>query len=214
MHCPAINDQSDLKLSIFDSVHLLNEAHWESVVPDNEVYMTLPYLRALEASLGDHIDFRYILFYNNEFNPVGVAIVQLLRFTNTDLNITDLQSRFGQYLSDKLLHNLDARVLLCGNAFSTGENGFWFCDSVSNDIAKRNLSRALNRIKRDEKKANNGVSIILIKDIWPQSFDNMEALKQKSKAFTKNRLVWNTAFYLLKIFNNTKMSFMAYMPMY
>lgn len=178
MHCHSDLDQSDLKLSIFDSVHLLNAEHWESLVPNNDVYLTLPYLRALEASLSDSIDFRYILFYNAEFNPVGVAAVQLLRFTNTDLNVNDLQNRFGSYISDKVLHNLDARVLLCGNAFSTGENGFLFCDSVSNEVAKRNLSRALNRIKRDEKKANNGVSIILVKDFWPNSNDRMEALIQ------------------------------------
>ena len=67
----------------------------------------------------------------------------------------------------------------CVVTHSQQEKMVLVCDSVSNDIAKRNLSRALNRIKRDEKKANNGVSIILIKDIWPQSFDNMEALKHE-----------------------------------
>jgi predicted N-acyltransferase len=179
MHCQPINDQSDLKLSIFDSIHLLPSDHWESLVPKAEVYMTLPYLQALEASLGNRIDFRYILFYNKDFNPVGVAVVQLLRFTGNELNINDLQTRFGNYISEKILHNLDARVLLCGNAFSTGENGFIFCQTVSNDVAKKNLSRALDRIKRDEKKANNGVSIILLKDFWPESFDSLEVLKEE-----------------------------------
>lgn len=179
MHCQSYKEQPDLKLSIFDSVHLIHAGHWESLVPPNEVYLTLPYLKALETSLSDTIDFRYILFYNSEFSPVGVAVVQLLRFTGNELNIGDLQQRFGNFLSDKLLHNLDARVLLCGNAFSTGENGFLFCNTVSNEVAKRNLSRALNRIKRDEKKANNGVSIVLVKDFWPASFDSMEELKKE-----------------------------------
>ncbi|MFT5512561.1 MAG: hypothetical protein ACI8SE_000959, partial [Bacteroidia bacterium] len=178
MNCSPLQNQTDLKLSIFDSVRLLNEAHWEVLVPDNEVYMTLPYLRALEASLEGKVDFRYILFYNEDFNPVGIAIVQLLQFSNKELNTNDLHHRFGNYLSDKVLHNLDARVMLCGNAFSTGENGFMFCESVPNDIAKHNLSRALNRIKRDEKKANNGVSIILLKDFWPERYNQLEVLKE------------------------------------
>ena len=126
MNCHTTTDQVDLKLSIFDSVNLLNQQHWDALVPSNEVYMSMPYLKALEATLGDHIDFRYILFYNESFDPVGVAIVQLLRFSNQEMNTVDLQERFGSYISDKLLHNLDARVLLCGNAFSTGENGFMF----------------------------------------------------------------------------------------
>jgi predicted N-acyltransferase len=170
-------NQAELKLSIFDSVNLLNQEHWNAIVPPNEVYLTLPYLKALESTLADRIDFRYILFYSETFQPIGVAIVQLLRFTNDDLNTDDLHDRFGHYVSEKFIHNLDARVLLCGNAFSTGENGFIFCDTVSNDMAKRNLSRALNRIKRDEKKANNGVSIILLKDFWPKSFNGMEVLE-------------------------------------
>ena len=40
----------------------------------------------------------------------------------------------------------------------------------------RNLNRALNRIKRDEKKANDGVSLIMLKDFWPKSFEDMESL--------------------------------------
>ncbi|MFT5724738.1 MAG: putative N-acyltransferase [Bacteroidia bacterium] len=177
MHRHTNHDQEDLKLSIFDSVHLLPQTHWETLAPETNVYMSLPYLRALEGSLGDKIDFRYILFYNNDFQPVGIAVVQLLRFSGKELNTKDLHTRFGHFLSDKLLNNLDARVLLCGNAFSTGENGFAFCSSVPNDTAKTNLSRALDRIKRDEKKANNGVSIILLKDFWPASFDQLKSLK-------------------------------------
>ncbi len=174
-HAP--HSHSELKLSIFDSVNLLNQNHWNSIVPKNEVYLTMQYLKALESTLADRINFRYILFYDEMYNPVGVAIVQLLRFTDNDLNTEDLHDRFGHFVSDKFIHNLDARVLLCGNAFSTGENGFIFKDSVSNEMAKRNLSRALNRIKRDEKKANDGVSIILLKDFWEESFADMETLE-------------------------------------
>ena len=114
-HAP--HSHSELKLSIFDSVNLLNQNHWNSIVPKNEVYLTMPYLKALESTLADRINFRYILFYDEMYNPVGVAIVQLLRFTDNDLNTEDLHDRFGHFVSDKFIHNLDARVLLCGNAF-------------------------------------------------------------------------------------------------
>lgn len=175
IHCDTIQRPDKLKLSIFDSIRLVNSNHWQSLAESN-VYLSIPYLEALEESLSDEIDFRYIVFYNNDFEPVGIATVQLLQFTDKEVNIEDLKRRFNNLLSDKIVKKLDARVLLCGNAFSTGENGFTFCDSVPNDIAKSNLDMALDRIKRDEKKANNGVSIILLKDFWPDSFDQMDVL--------------------------------------
>ena len=179
MHCQHTQQPSTLKLSIFDSVHLLNQNHWNGIVDNSNVYLSIPYLHSLETSLSDYVDFRYILFYNDTFAPVGVAVVQLLRITNSEINAEDILCRFGGYISEKVLNNLDARVLLCGNAFSTGENGYLFCKSVTNEIAKLNLSRALDRIKRDEKKAKNGVSIILLKDFWPESFEDLKPLQQE-----------------------------------
>lgn len=169
LHCETSSENSDLKLSIFDSIHLIPQEHWDLLLQDSNVYLSVPYLKALEESLKEEIGFRYIIFYNHNYQPAGIAVVQLLHFTNNDVNVEDVICRFGSYISDKFVKNLDVRVLLCGNAFSTGENGFLFCKTVNQDVAIRNLSRALNRVKRDEKKANNGVSIILLKDFWPSS---------------------------------------------
>ncbi len=178
MHCDRLTKESTLKLSISDSAHLINHGHWESIVGDRNVYLTIPYLTALEASLSNDIHFKYILFYDHGFEPVGVAVVQLLHFTNKELNVKDLESRFGSIISEHLLNKIDARVMLCGNAFCTGENGFLFCETVASDIAHLNLSHALTRIKRHERKANNGVNVIMLKDFWPSSFNDIQVFSE------------------------------------
>jgi hypothetical protein len=77
------------------------------------------------------------------------------------------------------LNKIDAKVMLCGNAFSTGENGYLFCETVASDIAQLNLSHALTRIKRHEKRANNSVNVIMLKDFWPSSFDKLTVLTEE-----------------------------------
>ncbi len=175
----AAHKAAKLKLSISDSVRFLNTTDWNQVVGDRNVYLSAAYLASLEDSLHDVIDFRYVLFYDPQYVPVGVAIVQLLHFTNKELDIEDIKQRFGHLISEKMIAKLDARVMLCGNAFSTGENGFLFIESISDESAKLHVSKALFRLKRDEKKANKGVSIILLKDFWPESFDSLTVLEQE-----------------------------------
>ena len=119
------------------------------------------------------------MFYNEQYVPVGVAVVQLLHFTNREINVEDLYDRFGHLIPERKLSELDVKIMLCGNAFCTGEHGFLFCKSISDKVAKLNLSRALHRLKRDEKKANKGVSAIMLKDFWPSSFDKIEVLKHE-----------------------------------
>ncbi|MCB9261761.1 MAG: hypothetical protein H6607_05240 [Flavobacteriales bacterium] len=184
MHCSTISSKTDdLKLSIFDSIHLVNQAQWDGLVADNNVYLLSGYLKSLENTLSDTIDFRYILFYRSEsaghFEPVGVAIVQLLKFDLSDFNISDLKNRFNGLFSEKMFSKMEARVLLCGNAFSTGENGYLFCPTVDPELGKVNLSRALDRIKRDEKKSKNDVSVVLLKDFWPESFSYVKEMNHE-----------------------------------
>lgn len=179
-HCiKTYNRSSKLKLNISDSVKLINRDHWDGLVGNKNIYLSTAYLESLEESLHDNIDFRYILFYDLEYTPVGVAVVQLLQFSNKELNAEDLKNRFGHLISDKIISKIDARVMLCGNAFATGENGFYFCESIPEETSKINLSNAFDRIKRVEKRANKGVSLILLKDFWPESFHQIEVLKDE-----------------------------------
>ena len=165
-----------LKHSFFDSVKMINTAHWTAVVDEKNIYLSLPYLRALEDALHDAISFRYIVFYNDEYIPVGVAVVQILDFIDKQEKYNDALCIVGKRIKHKLLGHLDIKVMVCGNVFATGENGFLYSDSISPEDAYVNLSNALYRLRRSER-INGQVSIILLKEFWPTSHDKVDVLK-------------------------------------
>ncbi len=115
----------ELRHSFFDSVKMINMAHWEAVVGDSNVYLSLQYLQSLEDSLHKEMSFRYIVFYDEQYNPVGAATVQILDFVDVNRKYNDALCMVGQKIKHKLLGHLDIKVMVCGNVFATGENGFF-----------------------------------------------------------------------------------------
>lgn len=166
----------ELRHSFFDSVKMINTAHWEAVVGDSNIYLSLQYLQSLEDSLHKEMSFRYIVFYDEQYTPIGVATVQILDFVDVNKKYNDALCVVGQKIKHKLLGHLDIKVMVCGNVFATGENGFLFSGNVDADDAYINLSKALYRLRRSEK-INGQVSIILLKEFWPSSFKKLEVLK-------------------------------------
>ena len=51
-------DAVKLRHSFFDSVKMINTDHWNAVVGDRNVYLSVSYLKALEDSLRGNINFR------------------------------------------------------------------------------------------------------------------------------------------------------------
>lgn len=168
-HCILNADNTQLKLSIFDAVQLIHAEHWLQITKGKQTYLSLQYLKALETTLPE-IAFRYIIFYDDQFSPVGVAAIQLHRFQAEEINYSSFSPRLSEVVPRKVLELMDARVMLCGNAFSTGQNGFLFCESLPEEIGINNLITAMHRIKNEEKKSDDQISLIVIKDFWPESF--------------------------------------------
>ena len=68
------------KLSIYDSIELVNREHWEKLQEDRNIYMSISYLSALEKSMGDSVRFRYMIYYDVQVAPIGIAYIQILQF--------------------------------------------------------------------------------------------------------------------------------------
>lgn len=171
------NNKTELRHSFFDSVKMINSSHWDDVVGGENVYLSRNYLQSLEDALSNSIDFRYIIFYCKNYNPVGVAAVQILDFVDKNEKYNDALCVVGKQVKHKLLKHLDIKVMVCGNAFATGENGFMFNSDIDPSEAYLNLSNALYRLRRSEA-LNGRVSIILLKEFWPASFEKAEVLKK------------------------------------
>ena len=69
-----------LNYSVFQFVSEINAKAWNQVVQEKNIYATLPYLLAMEKSLGNELGFRYLLFFDTDQSPVAIAVIQCLNF--------------------------------------------------------------------------------------------------------------------------------------
>lgn len=162
------NKITNPRLSLFDSIELVNTAHWNRIVGNERIYLSIPYLSALEKALEGSIDFRYTIFYNDELHPVAVSYVQILPFVDKGDKYTDYFCQLGGKIKNKWLWGGNLRVLTCGNVFACGENGFAYLKEIPSEEAFRMLALSLKRIAW-EKEKNGRISIGLVKEFWPES---------------------------------------------
>ncbi len=170
-------NKTDLRTTFYDTVDLIPEEHWNPLVGEKNIYLSLPYLKALEDSLKSQVSFHYVLFYNNQLHSVAIAYVQVLNFVDSGNKYSDELCVLGDKIRHKILGNIDIKVMICGNAFTCGENGFMFSNALSPREAYSNLSNALYKLRRSES-LDGQVSMVLMKEFWPEHFNQVEILKK------------------------------------
>lgn len=167
----------DLKLSIYDSIHLVNPKHWASLVQDRNIFLSLPYLSALEDSRLEGINFRYVVFYDDRLNPIGIAVLQILDLQEKNLKNQTYTDEVC-HVKSKLINSLQIQALICGNIFATGEHGWLFTDQISPDQASDFLDHALQKLAKAEK-SNDKTSVLLLKEFWPNQITESESLRKQ-----------------------------------
>ncbi|HRN41814.1 MAG TPA: hypothetical protein PK649_07035 [Vicingus sp.] len=172
-----MENKEEFKLSYFDSVSIINANDWNTVNKNQNIYLTLEYLQAIEVALKNEIKFRYILFYNNNNIPVGIAIVQLVKFIDKGSPYYAHLCKLTGQLKNKIIQSLNIKVMVCGNVFSCGENGFLFSNEIPYNLAYENLHKALQRLRKAEK-TNDQTSIVLLKEFWPATFEKIDLFKE------------------------------------
>ena len=77
------------------------------------------------------MQFRYVILHEED-KPVGIAYFQVINITKNEINTDALAERMGGLLPRHLINSLNINLLICGNAFATGENGYFFKEDVNN----------------------------------------------------------------------------------
>jgi predicted N-acyltransferase len=174
-HCKTSTNGIDT--SIFSSINQIEIDDWNEVNQDKNIYLSIPYLRAIEDGL-QSFDFRYIIFYDNLKQPVGIGYCQIVKISKNEINTEALSKRMGGMLPKHLINSLDLRVLICGNAFASGENGFAFTNKIDPQEGFDLLSTTIDEINFSEKKKHRKIAISLIKEFWPETFVASSCLKE------------------------------------
>lgn len=178
VHSKSAYPQVEYDAQFFDSIDEVDAKKWNSALNDKNIYLSIPYLRALETGLKTY-NFKYIIFYNQAKDPIGICYCQIIKITSADIDTAALVQRMGGMLPQNIIKRIDLRILICGNAFASGENGFWFKDDVKTQNAIELVNKAIEEIHNAEKKRGNKISITMIKEFWPASFEAISYLKEK-----------------------------------
>lgn len=165
-----------LQYELYDNVDDIVIKDWNLGNPENNLFLTLSYLKTLEDSLSQTMSFRYIIFYQKGI-PVGIAATQLINFNSTQLKFQEFPCKIGDTIKNTLFKNLDVKVLICGNLFSCGEHGFVYNPAyISAKEAFEMLSDALREVRKNENEKK--PSFILLKEFWPESFKQSDYIKR------------------------------------
>lgn len=135
-------------------------------------------LEALENTMPEDIQFRYVNIYDNS-ELIGVMYLQCLRFNSRHYHHGILDKPVIKHIKDFILSK-SADILICGNIFRVNFQGFYFKDK-----AKRELIFDCLNLYRQEMKIEKNFCGILVKDC-SREFKSTEFTCHGFKAFNQD----------------------------
>lgn len=61
-----VKEKSEFKIGVFDSIDLVNSELWNDANFEENIYLSISYLKAIEETLSSELSFRYLQFYNQK----------------------------------------------------------------------------------------------------------------------------------------------------
>ncbi|MCX6200269.1 MAG: GNAT family N-acetyltransferase [Bacteroidetes bacterium] len=158
---------------IHHSADEVNALQWNHHVPERNVLMQHESLQLLEQLHKDKMQFKYVLV-QKENNTIGVIYFQVVMFhANQLINyFPDNASpafimRPLKSITEKVLNAINLRLLVSGNVFMTGENGFYFSHETDKAVHAKLIRQAAARIQQQEK----NIQAVLISDLYEPKTD-------------------------------------------
>ena len=172
-------------LSLFDSIHFVPKDHWDKVTKES-FFMQAGYLSVMEGNPPTNMHFRYALVYDGK-EPIAACYFQLIDLSAESLGtLVDPEkdeksaNTFKETVKDILKKNagkVSMRILICGNAFVSGEHGFVCAPGVDAGKAFHGLADAIYRVRRANK-LHGQIAAVLIKDFYNPALKNSKELEK------------------------------------
>lgn len=162
-----------LTYTIFRTVETIPRQEWESLVPQSETCLRYPFLCGIESAAHTDMDFRYVLFYQDQ-RPVAFAMFQVIRFdvgkigpyarhTGESRNLFQEAGHALSRIAKDISRRFSIRMLVLGNAFLTGEHGFYACPDIPATQAFEALMQAVKQLRKEIGR----VRAVVLKDFEP-----------------------------------------------
>jgi hypothetical protein len=148
---------------IVNSIRQVDQEEWNSVAKSKNIYLSFAYLNALEMAMNNEMDFYYSISYTADNTPVLIAAFQIVRYVDKRAHNGN---RFSCIISKAKSRLFTFNVVVCGNVFSDGENGFLFSEKMDKAEAIKELEFVSKAVQDITKKADKKASIVLFKEFW------------------------------------------------
>ncbi len=160
---------------IVASVKDIPQEDWDLVVDKKNIYLSREYLSAIENALSDKMQFRYAISYSDSGEPVLIAVYQLVVFVDKRRQYSSDLCKLSYHIHKKIADVFTINVLVCGNVFCDGENGF-LSRLISDNTAMDEVA-AITESLKTEPSIKEKSSITLFKEFWPDSTSYSDRLK-------------------------------------
>ncbi len=147
---------------------------WDAAAPPHDAFLQRPYLRALEQYPPEGMGFGYVVFYCDKV-PIGVAYLQTRYFqghksVNRAEDTGAPHNRVLEELQRLALRLASWDVLICGNAFATGEHSFWYDDRHINAQQFTSLfDEAIKAAGSQLERTGCARAVTIVKDVAPEN---------------------------------------------
>lgn len=166
--------KSNLSFELYDSITLVKSEHWSSIVAYGSEFLQLSYLKVLENSHPDHMNFYYAIIYDSN-KPLAIAYFQVIEFKPENFqhfvgngnseNTCIITEYIKKYIANQIIRNMDIRLLICGNSFISGEHGFAYLPQTNVTKLFDALADVIYTINKGEK-GKGKIAAILAKDFY------------------------------------------------
>ena len=204
--CSIMENVKNYEIIAYEHINDVPKSDWDLLLPSDRTFLHRPYLSVLEKA-HPNMEFRYVLIRKKE-ETVGVALFKLVDVSGKNLRLKNSSQPVRkngaicpiEYVGEltkgmmfNSLNKFNLRLLVCGNAFITGEHGFYYNSLISDEEAFFVLNRALESIQKQESEKGKPVSLVLAKDFHPEKLDHTQQFRQMSyqELFTLPNMVLN-----------------------
>lgn len=167
-----------LKTVIYNSVSELPQGVWALQDISDKKFLCDRYFVALEHSNDKELELRFAVCSDSAGQIMGFISFQITHFTTSEDAYSNPLLRFAHKFTRFIRRGHVHNILICGNAFATGEHGYIFRSEIPENQIAEIIFNAMKMIESQEKTRGRRICAMLVKDFYPNSLTIAKSLNK------------------------------------
>ena len=187
LRCSESDNKNAFDIALFSTVDDIPFEHWNKVLNNEKLPLTIPYLAALEVKPARNMTFHYAIVYK-DIVPVAVLYFQEFDFSlaniSKNVNVSRIENLLNGLkklagISVKGNEGIALRLLVFGNTYTTGEYGFHYTHDFPQEQLSDIVLQATEKILQGQKKGSK-INAVLLKDFYKTREPQLTVIKNNN----------------------------------